>query len=43
MGSKAIAAKLKAEQHIGVSYKTIQRLLSGERKQLALPMNEPYK
>ena len=41
MGSKAIAAKLKAEQYIGVSYKTIQRLLSGESKQLALPMNEP--
>ena len=38
MGSKAIAAKLKDEPHITVSYKTIQRLLSGERKQLALPI-----
>ena len=36
MGSKAITAKLKAEQGIEVSYKTIQRLLSGERKQLRI-------
>jgi len=31
MGSKAIASKLKAEQGIDVSYKTIQRVLSGQR------------
>ena len=40
MGSKAIAAKLKTELGIDISYKTIQRLLSGERKQLALPIAE---
>jgi len=34
MGPKAIASKLKRELGIDVSYKTIQRLLSGERKQL---------
>lgn len=39
MGSKAIATKLKAEYDITVSYKTIQRILSGERKQLALPID----
>jgi len=32
LGSKAIATKLKAEQGIDVSYKTIQRELSGERE-----------
>lgn len=40
MGSKTIAARLKAEHGISVSYKTIQRILSGERKQLALPILE---
>ena len=35
MGSKAIATELKAEHGIVVSYKTIQRILSGERKQSA--------
>ena len=38
MGSKAIAAKLKRDKGIKVSYKTIQRVLSGERKQLAFPI-----
>jgi len=38
MGSKAIAGWLKAERGVTVSYKTIQRILSGERKQLALPI-----
>jgi len=32
MGSKAITSQLKAELGITVSYKTIQRILSGERK-----------
>jgi hypothetical protein len=32
LGAKAIASRLKAEQGIWVSYKTIQRLLAGERK-----------
>ena len=32
MGAKAIATRLKKEQGIDVSYKTIQRILSGERK-----------
>ncbi len=32
MGSKAIASKLKGELGTKVSYKTIQRLLSGERE-----------
>lgn len=36
MGSKAIASRLKRELGIVVSYKTIQRLLSGERKSSAL-------
>ena len=40
MGSKAIAARLRSEMGIKVSYKTIQRVLSGERKQLALPIGE---
>ena len=40
MGSKAIAARLKVEFGITVSYKTIQRVVSGERKQLALPISE---
>lgn len=31
MGSKAIATRLKAEHAISVSYKTIQRIVSGER------------
>jgi len=31
MGSKAIATKLRKKQDITVSYKTIQRVLSGER------------
>ena len=39
-GSKAIATRLKAELGIVVSYKTIQRVLSGERKQPALPISE---
>ncbi len=39
MGSKAIATRLKAELGITVSYKTIQRVLSGKRKQLVLPIN----
>jgi hypothetical protein len=38
MGSKAIAARLK-DEGIEVSYKTIQRLLSGKR-QLALPIDK---
>lgn len=33
MGSKAIATKLKLDHGINVSYKTIQRVLTGERKQ----------
>ena len=33
MGAKAIATRLKVEQDINVSYKTIQRMLSGERKE----------
>jgi len=41
MGSKAIAARLKAEYGVKVSYKTIQRVLSGERKNLALPIYAP--
>ena len=32
MGSKLITTKLKAEHNIHVSYKTIQRVLKGERK-----------
>lgn len=32
MGARAIASKLKREKDIVVSYKTIQRILSGERK-----------
>lgn len=32
MGARAIATKLKKEEGIDVSYKTIQRVLSGERK-----------
>ncbi len=32
MGAKAITTKLKKEEGIDVSYKTIQRILSGERK-----------
>ena len=32
MGAKAIATKLRTEQDIDVSYKTIQRILSGQRK-----------
>jgi len=40
MGSKSIAARLKAEHDIKASYKTIQRVLSGERKPLALPISE---
>ena len=32
MGSRAIASRLRAERGIKVSYKTIQRVLSGERK-----------
>ncbi len=39
MGSKAIVARLKAEHRVKVSYKTIQRVISGERKQLALPIH----
>ena len=31
MGSKAIASSLKARQSVVVSYKTIQRILKGER------------
>ena len=42
MGSKVIASTLKRELDIGVSYKTIQRLLSGERKQLAPLINERF-
>jgi len=33
MGAKAIAGQLKRELEIIVSYKTIQRILSGERKE----------
>jgi hypothetical protein len=40
MGSKAIATKLKAKHSIEVSYKTIQRVLSGKRMHLALPISE---
>ena len=36
MGSKAIATRLSSEHGITVSYKTIQRLLAGEREQQAL-------
>ena len=47
IGSKAIATRLNAEHGIKVSYKTIQRVLSGERMQLSLPISEtqiaPYK
>ena len=32
MGSKAIASKLNSELGIKVSYKTVQRVLSGERE-----------
>ncbi|MFC1981428.1 hypothetical protein ACFLVN_04200 [Chloroflexota bacterium] len=32
MGSKAIASKVNSEHGVKVSYKTIQRLLSGERR-----------
>ena len=32
MGSKAIAAQLKREHGIDVSYKTVQRVLSGEKE-----------
>ena len=32
MGSKAITTKLKEETGIQVSYKTVQRILSGERR-----------
>jgi hypothetical protein len=32
MGSKAIATKLRNEFSINVSYKTVQRALSGERE-----------
>ena len=32
MGSKAIATRLRVERGVTVSYKTIQRVLSGERK-----------
>jgi len=32
MGAKAIATRLKTEEGIDVSYKTIQRVLSGERR-----------
>jgi len=41
MGSKAIVARLKVEHGVKVSYRTIQRILSGERKQLALPIYAP--
>jgi len=34
MGAKAIATNLKTEEGIDVSYKTIQRVLSGERTAL---------
>jgi len=40
MGAKAIASKLKRELGVDVSYRTIQRLLSGERKQLRPPITE---
>lgn len=33
MGSKAIATRLRTEHGVTVSYKTIQRVLSGERKE----------
>lgn len=33
LGSKAIVSRLKAEK-VDISYKTVQRILSGERKQL---------
>jgi hypothetical protein len=39
MGSKAIASKLNNELDIEVSYKTIQRVLSGERTKLSLPIS----
>ena len=32
LGSKAIATQLKTKQGIVISYKTIQRVLSGERR-----------
>lgn len=41
LGAKAIAVRLRVEHGIKVSYKTIQRILSGERKQLALPIDVP--
>ena len=36
MGSKSIASTLKADYGIGLSYKTVQRVLSGERQQAEL-------
>jgi hypothetical protein len=39
MGSKAIATRLNAERDVKVSYKTIQRMLSGERIKLSLPIS----
>lgn len=37
MGAVAIATQLKRDQGIDVSYKTIQRILSGERKCVIMP------
>jgi hypothetical protein len=39
MGGKAIATRLKIEHGVKVSYKTIQRVLSGERMKLSLPIS----
>lgn len=39
MGSRAIATRLDAERDVKVSYKTIQRVLSGERMKLSLPIS----
>ena len=41
MGAVAIATQLKREQGIDVSYKTIQRILSGERKCVIMPSLSP--
>ncbi|MFC1930255.1 hypothetical protein ACFLW6_05340 [Chloroflexota bacterium] len=42
LGSQAIAARLKKEKGVEVSYKTIQRMLSGERKSVDVTSSEVY-
>lgn len=41
MGYKRISAKLKVEHGIEVGFRTVARVVKGERKQLALPINAP--